>query len=439
LGLLNKKGTFCFITSNSWLDVDYGIELQEFLCKYVPIIAIFDNPKRSFVHGDVNTIIALFGHPDAKQRNLGAWIDGMNGGGEKTWPGIQHAAKFVMFKKPFEEVLSTKNMIEIENAKAEIKGNNITDLIKNVLKSDDFRIFPIMQEDLLNIGWKYEEGYDENNGRFKTGFYEGDKWGGKYLRASELLIELFRKNCIDAILNNYGKIITVAWSREGKNKDVISKIENSKKGALLLKSPKDTARIIIQPKDVRYLVLQNKLQNKLIYAPILLDDLRGDKHLCRKVTKGIFFSHAFHGVLPYYEQDTNLICGLLNSSLSWFLIENLGRRGLGGGAIRLTTNDIKKIPLIVKKEKISEKTKKKISSAFLNLGKREISDVFNEMGLDSSKPIREQEPKPISDRAELDKIVFDELGLTKEERKEVYWVVCEMVKQRLEKAKSLDN
>ena len=30
LYLLNPKGTFCFITSNSWLDVGYGKDLQEF-------------------------------------------------------------------------------------------------------------------------------------------------------------------------------------------------------------------------------------------------------------------------------------------------------------------------------------------------------------------------------------------------------------------------
>ncbi|MBS3157375.1 hypothetical protein J4442_04385 [Candidatus Woesearchaeota archaeon] len=44
-----------------------------------------------------------------------------------------------------------------------------------------------------------------------------------------------------------------------------------------------------------------------------------------------------------------------------------------------------------------------------------------------------------SDRAELDKIIFDELGLTKEERKEVYWSICELVRQRIEKARSLNE
>src|SRR3970282_2859229 len=64
LSLLNEKGTFCFITSNSWLDVGYGKDLQEFLLKNCHVKAIYDNQaKRSFEHADVNTIIALFGAP----------------------------------------------------------------------------------------------------------------------------------------------------------------------------------------------------------------------------------------------------------------------------------------------------------------------------------------------------------------------------------------
>ena len=73
----------------------------------------------------------------------------------------------------------------------------------------------------------------------------------------------------------------------------------------------------------------------------------------------------------------------------------------------------------------------------LDREKIKINSLFEECGIDPNKPIREQEPNPLSDRAELDNIVFDELGLTEEERKEVYWAVCELVKQRLEKARSL--
>ena len=43
----------------------------------------------------------------------------------------------------------------------------------------------------------------------------------------------------------------------------------------------------------------------------------------------------------------------------------------------------------------------------------------------------------LSDCRSLDDIVFDALDLTEEERKEVYWAVAELVKNRLEKARSV--
>ena len=68
---------------------------------------------------------------------------------------------------------------------------------------------------------------------------------------------------------------------------------------------------------------------------------------------------------------------------------------------------------------------------------RKINPIYEELGINPSQSIRSQEPNPLPDRKELDDIVFDSLCLTEEERKEVYWAVCELVKQRLEKARSL--
>ncbi|MBU3958049.1 MAG: Eco57I restriction-modification methylase domain-containing protein [Nanoarchaeota archaeon] len=188
LSLLNENGTFCFITSNSWLDVGYGKDLQEFLLKYAPITAIYDNPKRSFAHADVNTIIALFGAPKFKEEKIIGGVKISNG---YTWPMLNHTAKFVMFKKPFEEVLNSKNLIEIENIKAEKRGEGITELVKNVVKTNDYRAFPISQEDLLEDGWEYPEEY--KNGRFKAGSYESNKWGVKFLRAPDIFYTILEK------------------------------------------------------------------------------------------------------------------------------------------------------------------------------------------------------------------------------------------------------
>ncbi len=64
LSLLNPKGSFCTITSNSWLDVDYGKDLQEFLLKQCHLKMVLDNSaKRSFSTAEVNTVICVISAP----------------------------------------------------------------------------------------------------------------------------------------------------------------------------------------------------------------------------------------------------------------------------------------------------------------------------------------------------------------------------------------
>ena len=49
----------------------------------------------------------------------------------------------------------------------------------------------------------------------------------------------------------------------------------------------------------------------------------------------------------------------------------------------------------------------------------------------------EQKPNSSPDRNTLDIIVFDSPGLIEDKWNEVYWTVCELVKNRLEKAMSV--
>jgi len=110
------------------------------------------------------------------------------------------------------------------------------------------------------------------------------------------------------------------------------------------------------------------------------------------------------------------------------LSEVLSRSGLGEGAKSLMVYEVNQFIVIPNITRLDSRD---------YLRPRELHSIFEELGIDPSKPIREQDPKPLPDRKELDDIVFDELGLTDEERKEVYWSVCELVNQRLNKARSL--
>ena len=457
LSLLNNNGTFCFITSNSWLDVEYGKALQEFLCKYVPITAIYDNPKRSFTHADVNTIIALFGAPEAKQRSLGDWFNGVTGGNEKVWPNIKSVAKFAMFKKPFEEVLSSQNLVNIENVKVKEKGKGITDLVKNVVSTNNYRIFPTLQEDLLEDGWEYPENY--KNGRFKSGSYEGNKWGGKYLRAPDIFYTVLNKGSF-VPLSRLGKLrrgyIPQPFGLYLLQKNEIE-ISNLERNNLLpvFSSPKEFKKITLSESN-RYLLVfdhLSEIENSRTYEwfktrkkDLKVKD-RGNFGLGRREhsqivivrtpsDRHIVFLNEGLSVVDHVEfltkVDPKPICAALNSTIYILFREIYGRASLGLGTLKFEVMDAKKLPFID-----VELDNEKLKDVLSNISKREMLSVFEEMGMEQDTPIREQEPNPLPDRAELDSIIFDELGLTKEERKEVYWSVCELVKQRLDKARSL--
>lgn len=122
----------------------------------------------------------------------------------------------------------------------------------------------------------------------------------------------------------------------------------------------------------------------------------------------------------------------LNSAIFRLFLELAGREMTGA----LTVLKVQVFEL--KSQQIIMPSYWNINDATFNkFAQRTIKSIIEELGFDKTKPIREQEPNPLPDRKELDDIVFDVLGLTEEERKEVYWAVAELVKVRLDKAKSV--
>jgi transcription termination factor NusB len=73
-----------------------------------------------------------------------------------------------------------------------------------------------------------------------------------------------------------------------------------------------------------------------------------------------------------------------------------------------------------------------------NFFSRQIESVFNEIGAFHAEEVSITNVKP--DRRELDKIIMgDILGLTEDEQLEVYRAVVDLVKSRIEKAKSVEK
>ena len=167
----------------------------------------------------MNTIIALFGPPQFKNPLhppfpkgekvvLPFFLKGnrlifplfSKGGQGGIWPALKETARFVMFKKPFEEVINTKNLIDMEKT-------------SSVHKTESYRVYPIKQETLLEERWDIPEEDKEikektskrsketgqpsaslYKERFASGRYEGNKWGGKYLRAPDIFFTILEKS-----------------------------------------------------------------------------------------------------------------------------------------------------------------------------------------------------------------------------------------------------
>lgn len=444
LSLLNSTGTLCFITSNSWLDVGYGKDLQEFLLEHTPIKAIFDNQaKRSFASADVNTVITLLGSPTKQDH---AYSD--------------NRVKFVMFRRPFEEVVTAKNLISIDRTQ--------------MLKSDaEYRVFPATQYELIKYGWEYPENINGSQMEafdLSIGSYTGSKWGSKFLRAPDIYWKIMANGTGNKLvsLGSVGKVyrgITTGINEFFYLTESIQKKWRIEEEFVkpVIRNPQEHRKILIDKENLKLkLFMCHKSKKELIGTNALKYIEWGEKQKTkdgmlwknvpsvsnrrywwdlgeRKISSlhfnylindiGICFVGEIYAGDNFQEIYTDInFAPALNSTLFWFFQNIEGRKSFGGGLLKIQTYELQSMLIVDQKNPIKD---------FLQLFNRPIRSVFEECGINPKKEIRAQEPNPLPDRKRLDDIVFDILNLTADERHEVYWSVCELVKNRLEKAKSL--
>jgi len=460
LRLLNPQGIHTFICSNSWLDVAYGAWLQEFLLERCPVDLIIDNhAKRSFESADVNTIISIIHAPITDFR--------------KQVPG-DHLIKFVAFKVPFEEAIFTENMLQIAES-------------KEIISNEIFRVYPIENKELKDAGM--EQVGEEQVVTSKTK-YIGDKWGGKYLRAPDIYFTILEKGKDKLV--RLGDIAEVRFGiktgcneffylpskhfdirKEGRYYNLLPKNEGLPADLMIeeeylkpvIKSPKECRSILIDPKDLKHnIFICNKSKEELSSSEALKYIKWGEK---QKTSEGIYWKDvpsvkgrkywysinikeysdfvvpcSFSNCYKIFENNSilvdkrmyegfstnNQIHIALNSTLFPLFMETGSRVGLGEGLLDVTVEEVQRILVLVPNS----------LSTIARIEIRTIKPIFEECGINpqSDIPIEEQEPNPLPDRAELDKIVFDALELTEEERKDVYRAVCRLVWNRINKAKS---
>ncbi|MFB3789259.1 MAG: Eco57I restriction-modification methylase domain-containing protein [bacterium] len=422
LYLLNTLGSFCFITSNSWLDVGYGKDLQEFLLKHVRMQMIIDNQaKRSFKEADVNTVICLFSSPDQY--------------GEQ---GAKHTARFVMFKVPFERILNPRVFQEIEAATERFFR-------------EEYRVCPVAQKALLEEG--YGIGEDETDETEKVlSTYSGNKWGGKYLRAPDIYWTILEKG--KGKLVRLGDIAEVRFGiKTGANEFFYLDEARIEEWGIepeflkpVIKSPRECKRILIDPDDLKYQIFMCHQEKRELRGTAALEYIKWgesqgfhERPSCRgrrrwweikpdtansifvkeaNETSAVFFNPTLLPVdCRLYFANLNPIQYLyMNSPVSALLLEIYNRAGLGEGARSLMVSDYNKIPVLNTK---NSKNEIYLIKNITILTPRNCLKIYNESWFS------------------VDNFIFDILNLTAGEREGVYEAVIHLVETRLKKAESV--
>lgn len=453
---LRPGGRMGIVTSNAWLDVAYGYELQKFFLKKFKIIAILESRCEPwFEDVSVNTIVTILERcEDRKDRE-------------------NHIVKFVKIKKPLRDLIpwdikldavirwrGLDNLIaKIESAGNEhiqIKGAEVVNTLTGhkTYEDSDFRIRCVRQGELL----------EELERAGKT-----VKWG-KYLRAPEVYFKILKK-CKDKLvplkevadirrgyttgINEFFYLTEVRIREFGIEEEFLKPV---------LKSPKEAKGILLKSKDVRCKVFlchktkedlrKRKQFGALKYiewgerqktkdgiswpnvstvsgrnlwydlgkrepGKILLQMVTNDRFFAPYNTDNIQVDHNLFELFPN-ENDYSFVLGIyLNSSIVALFRELISRVNLGEGATKTEGIDWKDI-LTPKKEILSSLSKRK-----------EVLEAINQRSI---RPIFEEVKMP--DRQRMDSLVLEALGLDpKKYLKPLYDGLCELVRERIELAK----
>ena len=452
---IREDGRMGFVTSNAWLDVAYGYELQRFLLNNFKIIAILESRCEPwFEESAVNTIVTIVERCSNKKERS------------------DHLVKFVKVKKKLSELIPwdmkldaqrrwfgvdalVRKIESVGKQHYKLEGQKVVNTLKGLktYEDEDFRIRVVKQGELLA----------ELEREKKT-----SKWG-QYLRAPRVYFDIL-KECSDRLVQ-LKEVAEIRFGiKTGVNEFFYLTEERIKHWGIegeflapVIKSPRESDCISISI---------NKLKQKIFVCNLSKGDLRkqrkyralayiewGEKQVTRQGQKwcevpsvssrGRWYDfgerlpgrilpimnsgdahrvlynpqkvYVDHNLFEVYTQE-DLELGLLlylNSSLAGMFKELVGRVNLGEGGLKVEGVDWDTLPCFTKQ--ILGNLSRLRRDDFDDLLNRPIKSVFEEVKM--------------KDRQKLDRLVLKSLGLDpKQYLKPIYDGLTKLVRERIELA-----
>lgn len=427
LKLIREKGRLGFITSNKWLEVAYGKPFQEFLLRNTKILSIIEFDRAIFPDADVNTAVTILekeGNESKRDSNI---------------------VKFIRFKKKLDRdtmielVEKTNRSYEDENVRINIvKQNELVSgkwniylrappVYNRIVKHEKVRplvelgqvfrgpttgynpYFILQKERARNIG--IEEEY------IKPCLTSPKKIKNLVVEDTDDFLFCVRENKTNLKATN-----ALQYIEFGENLEIEVK-RGSERGPRKLQ---DVATL--KHRKPYWYSLPD-----LSTPDILIPKLADERMIALYNKSGVQASDVFYYVLPHEKKGIIALTGFLNSSIGGLLGELFGR-SYGGGVLDVKVYEVKQIP-VLDASKLSQSEITAIETAFLKLveaiEKRNIiegelkkvkSKLPSTIGLfehEAKAKLGESLENEKNARKKLDKIIYNILGFSDEESRQV--------------------
>lgn len=156
---LKPEGRLALLTQAAWLDVEYGIPVQKWMCDNFRILAILETEVEPwFTDARVATVVTLLEEDNNEESRR------------------ENIVRFVQFRRRLTDIFGhTDSEHARQHAVEQLQQNILSTVLDEI--TDDYQLRVVKQADLIEAG------------TLPDGDYEGSKWG-RYLRSTTTLYEL---------------------------------------------------------------------------------------------------------------------------------------------------------------------------------------------------------------------------------------------------------
>jgi hypothetical protein len=454
--MLNERGRLGFITSNSWLDEDYGKDVQAFFLNHFKVVAILESKvEHWFEDANVNTAITLVERCDQKKAR------------------DAHPVRFVSLKKPLQEIIpfvddEAERWYRVEEFVRFVEGFSAA---TTTFEDDRCRVVVRTQTEL------WQSGFDADKRA-----YGGDKWGGKYLRVPPIYAELMARGKdklvrLDDIAELRFGIKTGAdeWFYQTDEQAEARGIESCFLRPIVTDpGDRNIPGIVLKPDSANRKLLEIHGDKRELRGTRVLDWIvegetrpfkgRGSsssipaqrpsctsrerwyelplgqpapllwiavkKRRCFTLLNEarLLADCGFYDIIPKEDLEARLLCALLNSTIIALCCEVQSNAPGGTGAgMKMMVTETRRLP-VLRPDGLTPRQRERLLAAFEQMCQRSMGPMYEEVKQ--------------ADRVALDNVILEAMGYSKAPerdrvRNELYAAVSDLVRGRLEKAASV--